>query len=289
MRRTEGNWALPGPGNINSRRRYSSVLVPQDGVTVGPLANTFRQEGSSNSNFHSLQVKVEKRLTHGLSLLSSYIWSKVISDARGESGAGGTSNSLPQDPLNARAERSLADEHRPHRLVLSFVYQLPFGRGKAFLPRLHPVLEGVLGGWNVGGIATFASGRRINLTVRGNPSNTGGPDRPNVLHDWRLGSGEQSLDRWFDITAFTPNEAFRYGNAGRNLMEGPGDKNLDFALHKEFRLAERARLQFRAEAFNMTNTPSFGVPNSQVGDSNFGSIGGASRPRNLQFGLKAIF
>ena len=78
-------------------------------------------------------MKVEKRLSKGLSLLASYIWSKTISDARGTAGAGGVSNILPQDPLNLRAERSLADEHRPQRLVTSYVYQLPFGRGRAFL------------------------------------------------------------------------------------------------------------------------------------------------------------
>ncbi len=289
MRRTEGNWAPPGPGNVNSRRRYKSILVPQDGVVVGPLAGNFRQEASSNSNFHSFQLKLEKRLSHGLSVLGSYIWSKAISNGRGESGAGGTSNGNPQDPQNIRAERSLADEHRPHRLVVSHVYQLPFGRGQTYLSGMHPVLDGAFGGWTVAGITTLSSGRRVNLTVRGNPSNTSGPDRPNALHDWRLGGGQRGLDRWFDTTAFVANDPFTFGNAGRNLMEGPGEVNLDFAVYKEFRLIERARLQFRAEAFNLTNTPAFGVPNSQVGDANFGTIGGADRPRNLQFGLKLIF
>ena len=95
------------------------------------------EPGDSNSNFNSLQVKVEKRLSKGLSLLASYIWSKTISDARGTSGAGGVSNILPQDPLNLRAERALADEHRPQRFVTSYVYQLPFfGDGRTWqVPR----------------------------------------------------------------------------------------------------------------------------------------------------------
>ena len=288
MRRTEGNYALPGPGVINSRRRYTSVQVPGSGVVVGPLAGTFRQEATVDSNFNSLQVKVEKRLAHGLSVLGSYMFSKAISNGRGESGAGGVANSLPQDPLNYRAERSIADEDRPHRLVASYVYELPVGRGKPFLGNANPVVNGVLGGWTTAGILTMTSGQLANLTDTGNPSNTGGPDRPNVLHDWHLASG-QSLQHWFETTAFALNAPFTYGNAGRNLLRGPRQTNLDFAIYKGFRITERLRLQFRAEAFNATNTPAFGAPNAQVGAPAFGVISSAGTPRNLQAGLKAIF
>jgi len=287
IRRTEGNWALPGPGDLNSRRRFKSVLVPQDGVVVGPLATTYRHEASSNANFNSLQLKVEKRLSHGLSLLSSYMWSKTISDGHGESGAGSVGDT--QNPLNLSADRSLADEHRGQRLVLSFVYQLPVGRGKAYLARMPGVLEGVLGGWTVAGISTFESGQVVNLSVQGNPSSAGTSDRPNVVHDWHLSGDRQSLDHWFDTTAFVANAPYTYGNAGRNLLSSPSQKGMDLAIYKEFGITERARLQFRAEAFNFTNTPSFGVPNAAVGNAAFGTIGGASRPRNLQFGLKVIF
>lgn len=289
LRRTEGNWALPGPGNTNSRRRYQSILVPQDGVAIGPLATLYRHQGDSNSNFHSLQVKVEKRLSKGLSLLTSYIWSKTISDGRGTSGAGGVSNVQPQDPRNLRAERSLADEHRPQRLVTSYVYQLPFGNGRAYLNTAPRVVKAALGGWSMAGIVTLSSGRLVNLSVRGNPSGTGGPDRPNLLRDWRLGESERALARWFDTAAFTANSPYTFGNAGRNLITGPGVVNLDFAVYKEFRITERFRSQFRAEAFNVTNTPAFGIPNAQVGDPTFGQIGGADRSRNMQFGMKVIF
>ncbi|MBI1895263.1 MAG: TonB-dependent receptor [Acidobacteria bacterium] len=289
LRRNEGNWALPGPGNINSRRRYRSILVPRDNVVVGPLAGTFRHEWNGNSNFHSLQTRLEKRLSHGLSLLMSYSWSKTISDSRGASGAGGVSNILPQNPLNLAAERALADEHRPHRFVASYVYDLPLGRGKSYLSQAPVVVDAFLGGWSVAGITTLASGRLINLSVTGNPSNTGGPDRPNVLHDWRLSSDERSTSRWFDTSAFALNAPFTFGNAGRNLIEGPGEANFDFAVYKYFSITESTRLQFRAEAFNLFNTPPLGPPNAQVGNRNFGQIAGAGRPRNLQLGLKLIF
>jgi hypothetical protein len=289
LRRNEGNYALPGPGNINSRRRYTSILVPRDNVVIGPLAGTYRHEWNGNSNFHSLQTRLEKRLSRGLSILASYTWSKTISDSRGASGAGGVSNILPQDPLNLSAERALADEHRAHRFVTSYVYDLPFGRGKTYLSGMPAVPEALLGGWSMAGITTLSSGRLVSPTVQGNPSNTGGPDRPNVLHSWRLSRDERSIDRWFDTTAFELNAPYTFGNAARNLIEGPGSVNFDYAVYKYFRITEGKRLQFRAEAFNLFNTPHFGVPNAQVGNRNLGQIAGADRPRNLQFGLKFIF
>jgi len=288
MRRTEGNYALPGPGNVNSNRRFRSVQVPPNGISVGPLAGDFRQEADVNSNFNSLQTKVEKRLAHGFSVLGSYMFSKTIANGRGESGSGGVGSDLPQNPLNYAAERSLADEDRPHRLVASYVYELPVGRGKPLLGNANRVVDAVLGGWTTAGIFTIASGQVVSLTVVGNPSNTGGPDRPNALHDWHLASG-QNLQHWFDTSAFGLNAPFTFGNAGRNLLRGPHTTNLDFAIYKAFTVTERIRLQFRGEAFNSTNTPPFGAPNAQVGAGAFGVIGSAGTPRNLQFGLKAIF
>ena len=288
MRRTEGNYALPGPGDINSRRRYKSILVPGSNVLVGPLAGIFRQEATANSNFQSFQTKVEKRYSGGLSVLGSYMFSKTISDGRGESGAGGVSNSNPQNPLNYRAERSVADEHRPHRLVASYVYELPIGRGRMLLTNSNRVVNGALGGWTTAGIFTYTSGQLASLVVRGAPSNTGGPDRPNVLHDWKLTSG-QGLQSWFDTTAFTANAPFTFGNAGRNLITGPAATNFDFAIYKGFRITERINLQVRGEAFNATNTPAFGPPNVQLGDPAFGSISSAGSPRNLQFGAKILW
>ena len=136
---------------------------------------------------------------------------------------------------------------------------------------------------------TLSSGRLANLSVRGNPSGTGGPDRPNVVGDWRLDADERSLARWFDTSGFAANNPFTFGNAGRNLITGPGVVNLDFAVYKEFRITERFRSQFRAESFNVTNTPGIRHSRLQVGDPTFGQINGADRSRNMQFGLKVIF
>jgi hypothetical protein len=238
-----------------------------------------------------MQLRAEKRLSGGLSLLASYVWSKTISDARGSVADGGGSPENPQNPRDLRAERSLADEHLPHRFVVSPIYELPFGRGKRFMTKAPRVLEAALGGWTLAGITVLESGTRVSLTVTGNPSNTGdtNPNRPNVLRDWRLDAAERSLQRWFDTSAFEANAPYTFGNAGRNLIGGPPLYNFDLAAYKTFFFAERRRLQFRTEAFNSLNTPSFQQPNGQLGNASFGTITSAGRGRNLQFGLRYVF
>ncbi len=158
------------------------------------------------------------------------------------------------------------------------MYELPFAKRSRWL-----------GGWTLAGIATYSSGLRVNLAVQGNPSNTGGADRPNVVGDWRLSASQRSLARWFDTAAFEANPAFTFGNASRNQMSGPSLSVMDFAIYKTFKINERLRTQFRAEAFNATNTPAFSSPNAQVRNPAFGQINEAGRPRNLQLGLKVIF
>jgi hypothetical protein len=282
------NTPPPGPGAINSRRPVKSIVVPPNGVVVGPLAAISYETGNSNQSYEGLQTRVEKKLTRGLSLSASYVYSKTISD--GEGGASiGTTSSGPQDIHNFRAERALADEDFKNRFVGNYVYELPFGHGKTYLGNAPTLLDLIAGGWTTAGIVTFSSGLRVNLAVQGNPSNTGGTDRPNVLHNWYLGPNQRSVNEWFDTTAFAANAAYTFGDAARNLIGGPPLSNIDVAIYKTFRITERAKLQFRAEAFNATNTPAFGSPNATVGAPAFGKISSAGTPRNLQGGLKLIF
>ena len=294
LQRLEGNWAPPGPGVVNERRRFRSAFVPSANTSV-TLGSSNRHQWSANANFHSLQLRAEKRLTRGLSFLSSYVWSKAIADAKGSNSDGGFSAELPQDPQNLHAERSLADEHVPHRFVASQIYELPLGRGKRFLGNAHPVVDGIFGGWTVAGITTLSAGETVNISTRVDRANTGNPNRPNLVHDWRLPAGERSLQRWFDTSAFELPALYTFGNAGRNLVAGPSWSNFDLAVYKTFRVTERARLQFRAEAFNAFNTPRFHLITTgataagQLGNANFGVISAADRPRNLQFGLRLTF
>jgi len=156
---------------------------------------------------------------------------------------------------------------------------------------MNRVVDFFAGGWSVAGIHSLASGRPFGLSVRGNPANTGQLNRPNVVagEDPELSSDVRDPQRWFNTNAFVPNNEFEFGNAGRNILLGPGLFNWDFALYKAFKVTESKMFQFRFEAFNFTNTPNFGFPNSEVGNNNFGRITGAGRPRNLQLGLKFVF
>ncbi len=290
LRRVDGNVPPPGQGQINARRPYKELEVPGLNYIIRPLADMFRRAMTSNSNYHSLQIKAEKRLSGGLSFLGSYVFSKAISDARGDAEAGGTSNSYPQNIKDLRAEKALADEHFPHRFVLSFNYDLPFGRGKTHLAGAPRAVDLLLGGWAIGGIATANSGRRVTPAVTGNPSNTTAPDRPNATGiSPELDGSQRSLQRWFNTDAFVINAPFTFGNASRNVLSSPGRRNLDFAAYKYFSVTESVRLQFRAEFFNSTNTPPFGAPGATLGTGQFGVINNADPGRIIQFGLKLNF
>ena len=194
-----------------------------------------------------------------------------------------------QNPLDLAAERSLLNQHVKHRMVASYLYDLPFGRGKRYGSNWSGALDALLGGWTVGGISSFITGFPINLSVRGNPSGTGGfnLDRPNVVGEWKISNS--TPDRWFNTDAFVRNDRHTYGNAGRNILEAPGTIKFDLALHKNFQATEKMRVQFRAEAFNAFNHPIFDGPNHQVGNRNLGVISNAAPGRVMQMGFKLIF
>lgn len=152
------------------------------------------------------------------------------------------------------------------------------------------VLNAIVGGWSIGSIVSYASGRPYSITVQGNPANTGSVgvvNRPNVSGDPYAIT--RTLEKDFDTSVFTPNAQYTIGNLGRNTMRERSEFNWDFSALKNFRIVEGVSLQFRFEAFHFTNTPRFGIPGNVVGTSNFGRITGAGDPRNLQFGLKLIW
>jgi hypothetical protein len=292
IQRFDSNAPAPGPGNVNARRPVTSLDVPGVGV-VTPLADTFRREFSGNSNYHALQTRLEKRFSHGLSFLGSYVWSKTISDSRGGADAGGTAPVGVQDFRNLQAERSLADEHFPHRFVGSVNYDLPFGRGRSIMTGGPRVLQALFGGWSVGGIVTLVSGRMVNIGINGDPANVGpgAAPRPNVVpgQSPNLTSSERTLQRWFNTAAFIAQPAFTFGNAGRNLVTAPGRRNLDAAIYKAFPFGEQRSLQLRGEFFNATNTPFFGAPGSNLGTPQFGIINSAGDARIVQVAAKFYF
>lgn len=293
LQRFDSNAPEPGPGNINARRPVTRLEVPGLSYIVTPLADTFRREFSANSNYHALQLKVEKRMSHGLSFLASYVFSKTISDARGGADAGGTSDNAVQDKNNLKAERSLADEHFANRFVMTANYDVPWGRGRALWSDMPRWADFLIGQWAVGGILTFNSGRRVNIGVQGDPANVGNATapRPNVVpgENPNLPSDQRTLDRWFNTEAFVRQPNYTFGNAARNLVEAPGLRNLDLAMYKVFRLDETRYFQLRGEFFNASNTPFFGAPGGTLGLADFGVVDSAADARIIQIGMKFYF
>src|SRR5262249_12534082 len=153
--------------------------------------------------------------------------------------------------------------------TLAWNYQFPLGKGRKFLNH-DGLTNTLLGGWQINGINTFQTGLPFTPTLASPSVNTGGGSRPD-----RIASGETSKpgpDRWFDPAAFVTLAQFRYGNAGRNILYGPGRANFDFSLFKEFSVIEKWKIQFRTEFFNLFNTPQFDLPNATIGVSNAGTI-----------------
>jgi hypothetical protein len=266
----------PGPGDIQPRRPF-----PQFG---GFTAMT----NIASSTYNALQVKAEKRTTHGLYFLSAFTYSKAIND-------------LPEICCNApfaqnsydlAAEKGRADFDQTLRWVLSFDYELPFGRAGSHLS--NSVMDTAFGGWHLGGIYTLASGFPFSPYIGDDKSNTGtqGIPRPNQLRDGNLPRSQRTAAHWFDVDAFVAPSGFAFGNAGRNVLIGPGQNVFDWSLRKEFALTETQRLEFRTEWFNAFNHPNFAQPDNFVDDGpgSAGVITSLAIPmRQIQFGLKYSF
>lgn len=172
--------------------------------------------------------------------------------------------------------------------MLSLVYELPFGKGKPWLS--SGPAAWILGNWQVGGIALILDGSWDFHTINQDTTNVGGANRGDLVRNPNLPTSERTIDRWFDTTAVVPGRPGVLDNAGRNIIEGPGRKNLDVLVAKNFVMPwEGHNIQFRFESFNFTNTPHWGRPNRSFGGSAVGTITDSDEPRRIQFGLKYVF
>jgi hypothetical protein len=200
----------------------------------------------------------------------------------------------PQDGNNLRAEIGPAEFDVRHRFVASYVWELPFGRGRRYGNGWSRGMDLALGGWQLTGIHVLQSGLALTATLGGSTVlNLGGERRarPNLVGDPELPSSERTLARWFNTDAFA---AFSpapqaFGNAGVGIMRGPGVANFDFTLAKNFPLSDRRYVQFRTELFNAFNHANFGPPNIARDSSGFGQILSAANARIIQFGVKLYF
>lgn len=300
------NNALPGTGNVDPRRPYAglefapgTVFPPYIRATGNSVPVGFINylPHSAQSNYHSSYLRLERRFRAGFSLLSSYTWSKAITNApqfRNAGGATGAENSPPQDSFNLRADRGLASFHVAHRWVSTWLYDLPLGPGARYLN--SGTAGRILGGLQLSGIYTMQSGFPFTLNLRGDTAGVGAGTggifvRPNLVPGASpvLPSGSRTTARWFNTSAFVAPPAAQFGNAGKNTMIGPSMGNLDFVLVKNLVLTERIHLQIRSEVFNALNHPNFNFVGRILNDPTFGRVLNQLDPRQLQFGVKAIF
>jgi len=274
----------------------SSCSLNQPTIEYGQLLRPFPEFCNVNSQqlpigfstYNALMLTWTHRFSHGLQVLASYTRSKWLDDTTGNAAwSWGASNNQFRDNNNIALDKSVDASDTPNSMVLSFVYELPFGRGKTFGSNMNKVVDVFAGGWQVAGIATFRDGVPLSITSNQNTSYSfGGTQNPDLLHNPAL--AHPTVAEWFDTSAFGYAAPLTFGNSPRNNdhLRGPGTNNWDMSIQKYFNLTERFRLQFRGEFFNTFNHPRFTNPDTGLGDPAFGSIQGTFAPRDVQLALK---
>jgi hypothetical protein len=238
-----------------------------------------------NTSYNALQAKLEQRFSRGLTFLISYTRSKLIDEASSVFDAsiltGPIANFPVADSFNRRLERDLSNGDIPNVFVASFIYELPFGKGKHFRPA--GVAGAILNNFELAGVVTLQSGIPVAVTQATNFNAFAGfgTQRPNLVANPNLPSSEQTTARFFNTAAFTVAPQFTLGNSSCNPVRGPHYRNADVALIKRVYFGETTDLELRLEAFNVTNTPPLGAPNAVLASPGFGSITAAGDPRVL--------
>jgi hypothetical protein len=278
----------------------AALKFPVSSTTV-PVSQVNYFPHSAHSTYHALSLRLEKRYQAGLSALSSFTWSKAISNApqyRNAGGITGSENSPPQNSFDLRSDRSLAYFNAKLRSVTSIVYDLPFGGGHRLMA--HGVPSAVFGGWQISSILQMQSGYPFTINYKGDPINIGGGSggilvRPNQAIgpngqpvDPNLSAAQRTTARWFNTSAFVQPVA-SFGNVGRNSMIGPKMVNWDASVVRTFRPAEKMAVQFRAEFFNAANHPNYNLIGRIVNDPTFGIVQNQLPPRQIQFALRVSF
>jgi hypothetical protein len=294
---------LPGFRNLNQRAVITNPNGSQSaGARPFPLFGDIQwMESRVLSSYHSLQTRLEKRFSQGLAATLSYTWGKALTESPDHISTSGGGPGLdtgtfrePQDGLNLKADRGPAEFDVKHRFVASYIYELPFGKGRHWGKDWNGVTDMLLGGWQLSGIHALQSGLALTATLGGSSVlNLGGERRarPNLVGNPVLPESERTVARWFNtkaFSAFTPSPQ-AFGNAGVGIMRGPGFASFDFTLGKDFRIDETRRIQFRWEVFNALNRANFNPPDIRAENSGFGQILSAQNARIMQFALKFYF
>jgi hypothetical protein len=251
-------------------------------------------ESNGNQKYNALQAVLRKRYSYGLEYQVAYTWSHAMSDSIGYYGAGGQSGSQSayvQNLYDRKSEWANSFFDIQHNIVISGVYNVPFGKGKKYGANMNRAVDGVLGGWQLGTIFTAHTGFPLTIKVNPDPSGTGARSfRANVNgtpHDpHQIGPGALYLDP----TPYSVPGPLTFGDAGPGIVRGPGLMRLDLSLGKQFHLSERRYFELSGNAFNLTNTPIFLSPASQtITSALFGQIRSSQGERTIQVVAKFYF
>jgi len=293
QRTLPGNFALDlayvGNRGVNNQSglNVNASMVPGSGNLGRPLNQQFRRVAETttfigtNTWYNSLQVKFDRRFSNGFMLTTAYTWSKGLNFSE-------DTGDVPI-PMSVAINKAQMSDNRNHVFIQSFMYELPFGPGKRRAQ--NGPLRWLAEGWQLQGIFGAATGQWNSASVALASLNApGNASRPDWVAPIRYLGGIGPGVKFFDTSAFAIPRQNTLGNAGRNIILGPGAVNLDASLHREFRLREGMRLEFRAESFNATNTPHFNNPNGNINSPQFGEINGAQQDqRQYQFAVTLRF
>jgi len=264
----------PGPGDPQLRAPYPYILPQPYTQNIG------------SSSYNALQMSSQVRSRAGLSGTIAYTWSKAL-----DTGCDGYFSLCDvQDPYNVSRDRGPATFNATNIFSASFVYQLPFGTGKRFSSS-KSLVNHLIGNWQINGIVTMSSGLPYDVQTNNpsiaNTNNLYGSERANVVGNPYLSATKTQP---LNTAAFAIPAPFTFGDMGRNSLRSDWNKNLDFSIFRAFSISESKRFEFRAEAFNLTNTPVFAVPDNGISDPNFGVVSStANTQRQLQLALKFYF
>ena len=304
-----GNIGQHLPEEINDIN-VPQPFVPGSSPTAGarPLSTALPNLGGTNwlqsegiSNYNALQTSFQRRFTHGLAFDANYTWAKALSDITGfsEEGQQGWSNANPYQIR--QIEYGVAENEIANRFALSLNYEIQYGKG------FTGMKKAAFGGWQVNTISVWQSGKPFSIVNGGSgidgtynnratPFNNGGGDRPDQIGNPHL--SHKTNAEFFNTAAFAPQALGTVGSSQRNSLFGPHFRHVDLSLFKTFPVTERFSVQFRAESFNISNTPNFYINNNsgngatQLGNASFGQVTGTDpnyTPRQFQFALKLQF
>jgi Carboxypeptidase regulatory-like domain len=288
------DYNAPFESNFGPNAIPNALPFPFIGGTIQGNFNIFP------SNYSSLQVKVDKRFSQGLTFLASYTYSRCLDEFSGDY------DTHPEYTYDLGLDYGPCDFNFPQLLTFSYTYQLPFGNGRHFASGVGRGTNALIGGWNIGGILSAQSGSSFSVFTNFDDANNGETDRANMVPGCKLlpAGFQQDVQHWYNTACFAVPPPYTLGDSSRNAFQGPDYLDFDFSLYKNFRLTESKTFQFRTDMFNLFNRPNFAPPGSgatgafnalgggtgtDVATPTFMEILGAAPAREIQFALKFLF